>query len=97
MQADERSRKSLSLIIQRLASVGGATVAENLKVSESTISRWKSEGAEQCARILAELGIKCVPEHVKCYEPKQIEAILALAKARLERIETTEQLVWEDE
>jgi len=97
VEAAERAKKNLTLIFQRLASVGGATVAEKLNVSESTVSRWKSEGAEQCARILAELGLKIVPEHVKCYEPKQIEAILALAKARLERIETTEQLVWEDE
>ncbi len=74
---------------------GQARLAETLGVSEATVSRWKAEQAEQAARILTELGIKCVPDHVRCYEPKQMEAILALAKARLAEIETTEQLAWD--
>lgn len=91
----ETTRKGLALIFQRLASVGQATLAERTGLSESTVSRWKSEQAEQCLRILSELGIKIVPAHAKCYEPKQMEAILALAKARLSQIETTEQLQWD--
>lgn len=92
----ERARKTVALIFRRLASAGQASLAEKLSVSESTVSRWKSEQAEQCARILAELGLKVVPETMRCYEPSQMEAILALAKARLAQIEHAEQLAWDD-
>lgn len=95
--AAERARKNLTLILQRLSSVGQATVATGLSLSEATVSRFKAEQAEQFSKILAILGLKVVPEHVRCYEPKQIEAVLALAKALLAQIESADQLVWEDE
>lgn len=65
-------------------------------MSESTVSRFKAEQAEPFAKLLAALGLKVVPEHVRCYEPKQIEAVLALAKARLAQIESAEALQWDD-
>lgn len=92
----ERARKNLALILTRLSSVGQARVAEALEVSESTVSKMKGGDLEMLARMLAALGIKCVPDHVKCYEPKQMEAILALAKAQLEGIESVEELQWEN-
>lgn len=92
----ERARKNLALILTRLSSVGQANVAEALQVSESLISKAKSGDLELFAKMLACVGIKCVPAHVRCYEPKQIEAVLALAKARLAQIESAEQLQWEE-
>lgn len=90
-----RSRKNQTLVLQRLASVGQAPIAQGLGVSEATISRWKSEQSEQTAKMLALLGLKVVPATMQCYEPKQIGAILALAKARLAQIETPSELEWE--
>lgn len=86
----------MSLVFAELSNVGENTVAERLNVADSTISKWKAEQAELAVKIIAQCGLKIVPERVRCYEPKQMEAILALAKARLERIETTDQLIWED-
>lgn len=90
-----RARKNLTTILSRLQSVGQVEVAKKLNVSESLISKWKSEDAERVAEILAHLGLKIVPESLRCYEPRQLEAILALAKARLERIESPQELEWE--
>ena len=93
---DERSRKNLTLILQSLASIGQARLAEGMRVSEATISRWKEAQAEQCAHALALMGLKVVPTTVRCFDPNQIGAILTLAKERMAQIENTEHLTWED-
>lgn len=93
---DERARKNLQAIFQRLSSVGQAQLASTLNVSEATISRWKSEQAEQCARALSALGLKVVPVDMRCFDPKKIDAILQLAKSHLAEIEKSEQLAWDE-
>lgn len=96
VQPCERSRKNLSAILQGLASVGQAKLAEGLSVSEATVSRWKEKDAEQCARTLALMGLKVVPESMRCFDQQQIGAILTLAKQHMAQIENTEQLAWEE-
>ena len=93
---DERARKIVALIFQRLSSVGQATLAEALGTSDPTISRWKTEQVEFTAKALAALGIKVVPLEMRCFDPQQISAILVLAKERLSQIENADQLAWED-
>lgn len=90
---DERARKNLSLILQRLSSVGQARLAESLNVSEATVSRWKAEQAEQFSKILAELGIKCVPIEMQCYQPDYIRAIFTLAQLQMSK--ATPESLWE--
>lgn len=66
-------------------------------MSESTISRHISEGhLERSIRILAEVGLKVVPAEMKCFNPKDIDAILHQAKCWLAHVESSEQL-WEQE
>lgn len=93
---DERTRKNVAAIFQRLASIGQSELARALNVSEATISRWKSEQAEQCARALTALGLKVVPIEMRCFDPKKIDAILQLAKSHLADIEKSEQLAWDE-
>ena len=95
-EADARTRKNLTAILQRLASVGQVALAEALNVSESTVSRWQAEQAERCAQALAVLGLKVVPIEMRCFDPKQIDAILQLAKTQLAKIENTDQLAWDE-
>lgn len=92
----ERSRKNFTLILQRLSSLGQGSLAAGLGVSEASISRWKTEQAEQCAKALALLGLKVVPIEMRCFDPQRIGAILELAKAHLAEIEKPEQLAWEE-
>ena len=83
--------------MQRFGSVGQVTVAEALKISEATVSRWKAEEAERCAAILAKLGLKIVPVEARCFDPKQIGAILTLAKERMNQFDNPESLEWDGE
>lgn len=91
----ERSRKVHSAILQALARVGQATLARETGASEATISRWKSEQAEQCAIALAALGLKAVPVTHRCYSPETVQALLTLARAKLDEIDKPEELAWD--
>jgi Bacteriophage CII protein len=92
---DERARKNHQAILNALASVGQVRLAESMGVSEATVSRWKGEQSEQCARALSALGLKCVPIEMRCFDPKKVDAILELAKSHLADIEKSDQLAWD--
>lgn len=92
---DARARKSYSYLMQKLASVGNLAVAEAVGVDESTISRMKPEKFQEFARILAVLDLKVVPNEMKCFDEKEIGAILQLARSRMVDIESVEQLEWD--
>lgn len=95
MKGNERARKNLQSILQALATVGQASVAEAIGVSESTVSRMKDGELERLAQLLAALGLKVVPEAVKCYEPAFIESIFQLAKQRMAQVESASELSWD--
>jgi len=88
-----RARKNHSTILQRLSSVGQTRVAEALDVSESTVSRIKEL---DLGKFLAVLGLKAVPVAMQCYEPKQIGAILELARARMAQLDKPSLLEWDE-
>jgi transcriptional regulator with XRE-family HTH domain len=93
----ERARKNFSAILSRLASVGQSNVAKELGVAESTISRLKSEGdLEQFAKLLAAVGLKAVPVELRCYDPKDIDPLLQLARRHLAQVASAEQLAFDD-
>lgn len=97
MNREERARKNEQAVLHRLSSVGQATVAEAVRVDESTISRMKSDGKiQQFALILAELGLKVVPETMRVFDPKDIDALLHLAKRRMDQIVSAEELGLDD-
>lgn len=91
------SRKSLSAIFNGLQRVGQVHVAQALSVSEGTISRLKSEEMPRFADLLTVCGLKVVPEGFRCYEPKVIDALLVLAKEKLNRMQGSAELEWEPE
>lgn len=89
---NERSRKFHSLFLQRLASTGQVGVADQLGVSESTISRCVKDDIERVCQMLAAVGLKVVPAEMQCYPKEEIEAIFTLAKASMNRFDTVEKL-----
>jgi len=91
----ERARKFHSLALQRVASVGQNAVAEQLQVSEATVSRFVSADLERACHVMAILGLKVVPADMKCYPKDQIEAIFTLARASMNRVADVEQLSFE--
>lgn len=103
-QCAAQSRKNLRAILQGLASIGQGTVAAALSVHESTISRMKEpqkdgrkSQLEELAILLATCGLKAVPAAFRCYEPRTIEAILILAREKLNRLGSVTELEWEPE
>jgi Bacteriophage CII protein len=95
-EVTERARKNLTVILQRLAAVGQARVAEGIGQHESTVSRWKGADAEQLAKMLALMGLKVVPIEMRCYPQHKIDAIFVLAKASMETMDSAEKLSFED-
>ena len=75
--------------------MGQVQLAEALGSSEASISRWKTDQIEQCAKALAVLGLKVVPEDARCYKPDAIEAIFTLARMQVESADV-QSLVWEE-
>lgn len=75
---DARSRKSLQVLLNALASKGQRTVAAELGISETAISRMKSEGdLQRFAQLLTALGYKPVPVGAKCITPERVAEIEA--------------------
>lgn len=93
----ERARKSFTAVLRAMQEPGRqVAVATSMGVSESTISRMKSEQLEQFCQLLAHLGLKVVPTEMQCFPAERIQALLALSKGYLATIERSDQLVWED-
>ncbi len=92
----ERTRKNEAMILQGLASAGQRAVAGHLAVSESTVSRMKSEGElRQMAAFLAACGMKVVPQHYRCAKPEIIEAAMVFARAAMNQHDSS-TLIWDD-
>lgn len=90
--SDATARKNERLILQRLASYGQAPVAVALGVSESMVSRWKDGDIERFGRFLALLGLKVTPVEYRCYDQRTLEAMLTLARQRMDQIESVDQI-----
>lgn len=89
------ARKSQTLILQRLASVGQVTVGRALDKSETWVSRWKSEDSESCAGLLAAIGLKVVPAEHKCYPVEYIEHLRYFARIGMAQ-ERPPELDWQE-
>jgi len=89
------ARKNEQLILRALASRGQAPVAQALGTSESTVSRWKDGEVARTAQFLSALGLRVVPVAYRCYDQKTLEALLTLARQRVDQIDSVDQLVWE--
>ena len=91
------ARKNEALILKALASFGQARLAELMGVSESLISRQKSEGhLAKTAEMLAHLGLKVVPERMQCFDPEYVEHLRALAQLGLRQPSADQVLEWEE-
>ena len=87
-----RARKNYSVLMQALASVGNAPVALAVGVDEATISRMKPEKFQQFAEILAVLGLKIVPEEMRCFNEQDIAMFIHGSKRWMEHIQGVDQL-----
>lgn len=83
----------MQLALQQLQEPGKASaVAAAMGVSDSTVSRIKTERLEECLTFLAHLGLKVVPADFKCVEPSAY-AFLTTSHQRV--MQTAPHLIWE--
>lgn len=93
----EKARKVESNLLQGIHRSGQSRIAEAVGVSEATISRLKTEQLAQVAAVIAAAGMKVVPDTMRCYPAKKMNAILELARDHLNAVDSVEQLSWEEE
>ena len=90
---NKKARKIQTIILQALAEKSQARVADQMGVSESTVSRLKGEGLAQIAAFLAACGLKVVPETSHTYDQEYIRSLKHLAGLGLHAQAPT----WDDE
>ena len=91
-----RAHKNESAVLNALQRVTGKAAAEAMEVSETTVSRFKNGELKEWSAFLAALGLKCVPEAMKCFDPKEIDAVLLFARRYMSEIKDADQLSWDD-
>jgi transcriptional regulator with XRE-family HTH domain len=89
---EEMTRKNQTVMLQMFASMTGAEVADRLGVSEATVSRFKSEETERCAKYLAALNLKVVPLTAREFDEDLLEALLTLARRQLASVTAAAEL-----
>jgi len=81
-----RSRKIEATVLQRLASdASGHALAIVTGLSESKISRLKTDHLSDFALMLAHLGLKVVPADLECYKKEYVNLIHELAMPEMAR------------
>lgn len=91
----ETTRKGVQLALQALQEGGKAgAVAVAMGVSDSTVSRIKTERLEEVVAFLAHLGLKVVPTEFKCVDPSAY-AFLTTTHQRV--MLKAPELIWEQE
>lgn len=93
----EKARKFVALAVQTISRVGQNTIADELRLSGPTISRFVAEDLERACQVLAAAGLKVVPADMRCYPEAQIEAIFTLAKSHMQALDSAEKLSFEEE
>ena len=83
-KSDERSRKIESIILQRLAEKTQTSIAIELGVSESKISRLKNDDIPMISKLITCLGLKVVPDDSLEVSQAELKSIKTLAKKYLE-------------
>lgn len=92
----EKSKIYESLILKHLKTVGLTPPALAMNVSETTVSRFQEEKIPQLAVFLDALGLKVVPQSVKCYSPDVIDPYIKIAKQHLAKLEGADSLEYDE-
>lgn len=72
-------------VLARLAEMSQGRVAEVAGVSDATVSRWKANDLETCAKLLAAMGLTVVAAGHRMPDPKYLACLEHLARMTLDR------------
>lgn len=95
-KAEERARKNLASIFAGLSSVGQTKVADALGVVESTVSKMKGDELTTASRVMGICGLKVVPDHYECVDPKVMEALITLSGMKIDSLRRAPSSLFED-
>ncbi len=84
LSGDGNARENLSAIFSALASKGQGAIAQVMGISDSSMSRWKSDEIPVMAKFLGALGLKVVPETHVCVDPEYLRSLRTFARKGLE-------------
>jgi hypothetical protein len=91
----ETARKGVQLAFQRLQEPGKAgAVATVMGLSDSTVSRIKTERMEEVIGFLAHLGLKVVPAEFKCVDASAYAFLTATHQRVMQK---APELIWEQD
>ena len=91
----EKARNAHSRVLQAMQAPGtGSALAVSMGVSDSTISRIKTEHLEQSLVLLYQLGFKLVPSDHKCVDP---ETFAFLTRKHAQVLARAPELIWDAE
>jgi len=91
----ETARKGVQRALQSLQEAGKAgAVALSMGVSDSTVSRIKTERLEECVLMLAHLGLKVVPTDFKCVDRAAYDFLTSTHERVMRK---SPELIWETE
>lgn len=80
----EKARKAHSALLQALQEGGKqGAIAVALGVSDSTVSRIKTEKVEDALNLLYLAGFKLVPADAKCYPADYVTALHTMARMHM--------------
>ena len=72
-------------------------IASALAVSPSTVSRLISGNLTLFTQVLAQAGLKIVPAELKCYDPRELDALFIIARGQFDRAESVDDVLrWDD-
>lgn len=95
MTPQEKTRKALARVLQAMQTPGkGGAIAVQMGVSDSTVSRIKSEQLEGCLALLYALGFKVVDGSAHCVDAETY-AFLTRSHARV--MARAPELIWESD
>ncbi len=98
LSTDARARKNEGILRNAISSVGQNTVAQEISVSPTTVSRYVTEedGLTRACKIAAAAGVKFVPNGYQCFPKKTVEALMHLARERMNGLQDVDQLMWDE-
>lgn len=81
----ERARKAHAMVLRAMEVTGtGRNVAQSLGLSETTVSRIKTEKLEDAITLMCHLGFKVVSSDMRCYPAEYMTALHTLARLHVE-------------
>lgn len=94
---DQQARKNTSTLLRRARAVGHVNIAAYAGVTDTLVSRWFSENADAMGKALALMGLKCVSVDKRCFDPDEIDALVTMARKRMDRVRSADDLDFEDD